>query len=175
VEKFVEGYDHIFEHSYRKIAEIDGVRCLVEVLDTAGQEEYTALRDQWIRDGEGFVILYGIGNRSSFTRAQRFHSQIARVKQSADSFEIQLGQISQRKTPIILVGHNYAKGSGQVDREVSAAEGLSLSRELECDFMEVSAKNGTNVKKVIIDLVRMIRRQREAAMGARLQLQPIME
>jgi len=53
---------------------------MLEVLDTAGQEEYTALRDQWIRDGEGFVLLYSITSRSSFLRIQRFHSQVLRVK-----------------------------------------------------------------------------------------------
>jgi hypothetical protein len=58
---------------------------MLEVLDTAGQEEYTALRDQWIRDGEGFVLVYSIASRSSFTRIQRFHNQIQRVKESSAS------------------------------------------------------------------------------------------
>jgi GTPase KRas protein len=38
---------------------------MLEVLDTAGQEEYTALRDQWIRDGEGFVLVYSISTTRS--------------------------------------------------------------------------------------------------------------
>jgi len=42
-----------------------------QVLDTAGQEEYTALRDQWIRDGEGFVLVYSIISRSTFERIGR--------------------------------------------------------------------------------------------------------
>lgn len=44
------------------------------MLDTAGQEEYTALRDQWIRDGEGFVLVYSILARSTFERVQRVTS-----------------------------------------------------------------------------------------------------
>ena len=58
---------------------------MLEVLDTAGQEEYTALRDQWIRDGEGFVLVYSISSRSSFSRIKRFHHQIQRVKESCAS------------------------------------------------------------------------------------------
>src|SRR3982074_3735811 len=58
---------------------------MLEVLDTAGQEEYTALRDQWIRDGEGFVLVYSISSRSSFTRIQKFHHQIQRVKESSST------------------------------------------------------------------------------------------
>ena len=40
-------------------------------MDTAGQEEYTALRDQWIRDGEGFVLVYSIIAKSTFERIHR--------------------------------------------------------------------------------------------------------
>jgi GTPase KRas protein len=46
---FVETYDPTIEDCYRKQWSVDGQPCLLEVLDTAGQEEYTALRDQWIR------------------------------------------------------------------------------------------------------------------------------
>lgn len=46
---FIENYDPTIEDSYRKNAVIDDEPCLIEILDTAGQEEYTALRDQWIR------------------------------------------------------------------------------------------------------------------------------
>jgi hypothetical protein len=62
---------------------IDQQSCMLEVLDTAGQEEYTALRDQWIRDGEGFVLVYSISSRASFARIEKFHHQIQRVKESA--------------------------------------------------------------------------------------------
>ena len=44
---------------------------VTQVLDTAGQEEYTALRDQWIRDGEGFVLVYSIIAKSTFERVHR--------------------------------------------------------------------------------------------------------
>lgn len=43
---FIEAYDPTIEDSYRKHAVIDDQPVLIEILDTAGQEEYTALRDQ---------------------------------------------------------------------------------------------------------------------------------
>ncbi|KAJ5140623.1 hypothetical protein N7448_004031 [Penicillium atrosanguineum] len=73
---FVETYDPTIEDSYRKQVVIDGQSCMLEVLDTAGQEEYTALRDQWIRDGEGFVLVYSITSRASFSRITKFYNQI---------------------------------------------------------------------------------------------------
>lgn len=139
---------------------------MLEVLDTAGQEEYTALRDQWIRDGEGFVLVYSISSRSSFSRIKRFHHQIQRVKESCASSPSYAGSPiavtnSQAPVPIMLVGN---KSDRVTEREVSTQEGHALARELGCEFVEASAKNCINVEKAFYDVVRILRRQRQAAM-----------
>ena len=135
---------------------------MLEVLDTAGQEEYTALRDQWIRDGEGFVLVYSISSRSSFTRITRFHNQILRVKESSSSSPSYPGSPISSITPsvhvpIMLVGN---KSDRVTEREVSTQEGHALARELGCEFVEASAKNCINVEKAFYDVVRQLRRQR---------------
>ncbi|KAL2148311.1 hypothetical protein VTH82DRAFT_2231 [Thermothelomyces myriococcoides] len=165
LQHFVETYDPTIEDSYRKQAVIDNQACMLEVLDTAGQEEYTALRDQWIRDGEGFVLVYSISSRSSFTRIKRFHHQIQRVKESTASSPSYPGSpISAANpsapVPIMLVGN---KSDRIADREVSTQEGHALARELGCEFVEASAKNYINVDKAFYDVVRILRRQRQAA------------
>lgn len=161
LQHFVETYDPTIEDSYRKQVVIDGQSCMLEVLDTAGQEEYTALRDQWIRDGEGFVLVYSISSRSSFTRIKRFHNQIQRVKESSASSPSYPGSpISSTPlapVPIMLVGN---KSDRVTEREVSTQEGHALARELGCEFVEASAKNCINVEKAFYDVVRLLRRQR---------------
>ncbi|GAP84666.1 putative protein ras-2 [Rosellinia necatrix] len=165
LQHFVETYDPTIEDSYRKQVVIDGSSCMLEVLDTAGQEEYTALRDQWIRDGEGFVLVYSISSRSSFTRIKRFHHQIQRVKESCQSSPTFGGSpiaaaVPASSVPIMLVGN---KSDRVTEREVSTQEGHALARELGCEFVEASAKNCINVEKAFYDVVRILRRQREAA------------
>lgn len=135
---------------------------MLEVLDTAGQEEYTALRDQWIRDGEGFVLVYSISSRSSYSRIQRFHKQIQRVKESSGGSPTYPGSpISAASqpvnVPIMLVGN---KSDRVTEREVSTQEGQALARELGCEFVEASAKNCINVEKAFYDVVRQLRRSR---------------
>src|ERR1700712_5597392 len=135
---------------------------MLEVLDTAGQEEYTALRDQWIRDGEGFVLVYSISSRSSFTRITRFHNQIQRVKESSASSPSYPGSpissaAPSAPVPIMLVGN---KSDRVTEREVSTQEGHALARDLGCEFVEASAKNCINVEKAFYDVVRQLRRQR---------------
>jgi len=44
---------------------IDGETCLLDILDTAGQEEYSAMRDQYMRTGEGFLCVFAINNTKS--------------------------------------------------------------------------------------------------------------
>ncbi|KAJ5234543.1 uncharacterized protein N7469_003711 [Penicillium citrinum] len=174
---FVETYDPTIEDSYRKQVVIDQQSCMLEVLDTAGQEEYTALRDQWIRDGEGFVLVYSITSRASFSRITKFYNQIKMVKESASSGSPSgpsylASPMSAGSTgpplpvPVMLVGNKSDKA---VERAVSAQEGQALAKELGCEFVEASAKNCINVEKAFYDVVRMLRQQRQQAQGGRSQ------
>lgn len=166
---FVETYDPTIEDSYRKQVVIDAQSCMLEVLDTAGQEEYTALRDQWIRDGEGFVLVYSITSRASFTRIRKFYSQIQRVKESSSAGSPTGGYLSSPisqsaafgsggQAPVMLVGN---KSDRVTDREVSTQEGSALAKDMGCDFVEASAKNCINVEKAFYEVVRALRRQRQ--------------
>ncbi|KAG0288881.1 Ras GTPase ras2 [Dissophora globulifera] len=144
-------YDPTIEDSYRKQVVIDDQSCVLEVLDTAGQEEYTALRDQWIRDGEGFLLVYSIAARSTFERIKRFRDQITRVKDS-------------ESVPLMLVGNKCDK---LTEREVSRDEGALMAKSLRCEFTETSAKTCVNVERSFYNVVRMIRQARDGGAPAK--------
>ena len=55
--------------------------CMLDILDTAGQEEYSAMRDQYTRTGDGFLIVFAVDNRDSFENAHNFFTQIMRVRE----------------------------------------------------------------------------------------------
>jgi GTPase KRas protein len=159
------GADQILTDSYRKQCVVDDEVVLLDVLDTAGQEEYSAMREQYMRTGEGFLLVYSITSRQSFEEIMTFQQQILRVKDK-DYF------------PIIVVGN---KCDLEGEREVSKAgmsfssrhssqsttasltflpktEGESLARSFGCSFIETSAKSRTKVDDAFYDLVREIRR-----------------
>lgn len=75
--------------SYRKQCTIDGEVALLDVLDTAGQEEYSAMREQYMRTGEGFLLVYSITSRQSFEEVMMYRQHILRVKDK-DYFPITL-------------------------------------------------------------------------------------
>ncbi len=81
---FVDEYDATIEDSYRKQVVIDGETCLLDILDTAGQEEYSAMSDQYIRTGEGFLYVFALDNMKSFEDIDSYRRQIRRVKDADD-------------------------------------------------------------------------------------------
>jgi GTPase KRas protein len=52
---------------------------VLDILDTAGQEEYSSVREQYIRTGDGFLIVYSITDRSSFLEAEAIYYFLMRI------------------------------------------------------------------------------------------------
>ena len=72
---FINEYDPTIEDSYRKQVCIDGETCMLDILDTAGQDEYSAMRDQYMRTGQGFLLIYAITSRGSFDETKSFYNR----------------------------------------------------------------------------------------------------
>ena len=132
---FVEKYDPTIEDSYRKQVEVDGQQCMLEILDTAGTEQFTAMRDLYMKNGQGFVLVYSITAQSTFNDLQDLREQILRVKDTED-------------VPMVLVGN---KCDLEDERVVGKDQGLNMARQFNnCAFMETSAKAKIGVNDVSI-------------------------
>ncbi|CAF1015590.1 unnamed protein product [Didymodactylos carnosus] len=139
---FVEDYDPTIEDSYIQHVEVDRQVCVLDVLDTAGQEEFSALREQYMRKGDGFLLVYSVIDANSCKNIRSFYNQILRVK-------------DRKSYPMILVAN-------KVDlvhlRKVSEEEGRELAAELNIAYIETSAKDPPmNVDSAFQELVRIIR------------------
>jgi len=152
--QFVDEYDPTIEDSYRKQCTVDEEVAMLDVLDTAGQEEYSAMREQYMRTGEGFLLVYSITSRLSFDEITTFQQQILRVKDK-DYF------------PIILVGN---KSDLEGHRQVSYEEGQNLAKSFNCPFLETSAKQRKNVDEAFFTLLREIRRYNRVSQASTPQL-----
>ena len=65
-DEFVEDYEPTKADSYRKKVVLDGEEVQIDILDTAGQEDYAAIRDNYFRSGEGFLCVFSITEDDSF-------------------------------------------------------------------------------------------------------------
>ncbi|KAK0469914.1 ras family-domain-containing protein [Desarmillaria tabescens] len=153
---FVDEYDPTIEDSYRKQCVIDDEVALLDVLDTAGQEEYGAMREQYMRTGEGFLLVYSITSRNSFEEISTFHQQILRVKDQ-DTF------------PVIVVAN---KCDLEYERQVGMNEGRDLAKHFGCKFIETSAKQRINVDEAFSNLVREIRKYNKEQQTGRPGMMP---
>lgn len=142
---FVTDYDPTIEDSYTKQCVIDEKAARLDILDTAGQEEFGAMREQYMRTGEGFLLVFSVTDRGSFEEIYKFQRQILRVK-DRDEF------------PMILVGN---KADLDHQRQVTQEEGQQLARQLKVTYMEASAKIRLNVDQAFHELVRVIRKFQE--------------
>ena len=81
---FEEDYHPTIEDSYRKQVLIDEETCLLEILDTGCQKGYSAMMDQYMRTGEGFLIVFAVNNAKSFEAISQYREQIKRVKEAEE-------------------------------------------------------------------------------------------
>ncbi|CAG2110299.1 unnamed protein product [Medioppia subpectinata] len=114
----------------------------VVLLDTAGQEEFSAMREQYMRSGEGFLLVFSLTDRNSYEEIYKFHKQILRVK-DRDEF------------PMMLVAN---KCDLEHQRVISQSEVQQLGQQLKIPYLEVSAKLRMNVDVAFHDTVRLVRK-----------------
>jgi len=142
---WVPEYDPTIEDSHRKQVSVDDVVSMLDILDTAGQEEYSSMQDQWFRQGQGFLVVYSVVNKKSFQEVTPLRQKIERIKDS-------------KNIPMVLVGN---KCDLEDEREVKKEEGEQLSQQFGCPFFETSAKDHVNVDECFRELVREVRRYKE--------------
>lgn len=113
------------------------------------QVEFTAMRDQYMRCGEGFLICYSVTDRHSFQEALEYRKLIARVRAAED-------------IPLVLVGNKFDLAT---QRKVSAEEGKTLARQFGCPFYETSAALRHYIDDAFHTLVREIRSKERQKAG----------
>jgi len=149
--KFVDHYDPTIEDSYRKQVVVDEVPYLLSILDTAGQEEYSLMRDQYIKVGEGFILTYSIVNRQSFDEVHVYHKEIMDIKET-------------EHVPMVLAAN---KCDLESEREIPKQEGTDLAKEWGCPFFETSAKESLNTQDIFFEIIREVTKGNKPTGGGR--------
>jgi GTPase KRas protein len=131
---------------------------MLEILDTAGQyDQYTAIRDLYMRDADGFILIYSISDRASFQYTFNLKDNIARINQVPRIFA---NLTAKKRAPIVLVGN---KCDLTDKRQVFIQEGQEAAFSFNAPFLETSAKTPTNVTESFHAIVREIRKTRGIA------------
>mmetsp|Transcript_86864 Transcript_86864/g.106545 ORF Transcript_86864/g.106545 Transcript_86864/m.106545 type:complete len:188 (+) Transcript_86864:744-1307(+) len=138
---FLEDYDPTIEDYYRKLVDIDGRPALMDILDTAGQEEFASMQDEFFRQGKGFLLVYSITSQDTFDHVKQLRQKILRAKDDDN-------------IPIVLCGN---KCDLTDKRTVTPKQGEELAKQWNCNFYETSAKEKINNVVCFEQVVRAIR------------------
>lgn len=141
---FVQDYEPTKADSYRKKAP----NHQIDILDTAGQEEYAAIRDCYYRNGEGFLCIFALTEPKAFEETVEFREQIVRVHEG------------EQNMPFILVGN---KADLEEKRMVSREAAEARARKWGVQYIETSAKTNDNVDKIFEQVVQLIIERKNAA------------
>eukprot|EP01130_Rhizamoeba_saxonica_P001549 TRINITY_DN11394_c0_g1_i1.p1 TRINITY_DN11394_c0_g1~~TRINITY_DN11394_c0_g1_i1.p1 ORF type:complete len:194 (-),score=39.70 TRINITY_DN11394_c0_g1_i1:34-615(-) len=140
---FVEKYDPTIEDSFRVPFSYSGKTVVLEVLDTAGTEKFTAMRDLYMKNGNAFAIVYSLVSCSSLADVNQLVEQIARVKDE-DVSEI----------PLAIVGNKSDLVSSESPELTSLLQSLE-SNYPEASYLNSSAKTRENIDEIFKELIRL--------------------
>ena len=133
--KFIAEYDTTIEDKYTVERFISNYPCSIDILDTAGQDDYYTLIDNWINSSDGFILTFSIIDRESFEICKSRYDRIKLNK--GNNFRI------------ILAGN---KSDMKDNRTVSIDEAKELAESWNTEYLECSAKNMINVEEIFINL-----------------------
>eukprot|EP01084_Bolivina_argentea_P317330 550185_1 len=158
-EQFMSVYDPTIEDKYIKMLSVDNEPILLDILDTAGQEQFASMQQFWFREGEIFLVVYDITSKHSFNDVKHFIRKIA----DAQGFDI-----SQRATttyekatpdtefkPFIIVGN---KCDLEDDRQVPTETAQQLADQHGVPFFECSCFTQHHLEEIWFESVRLHRK-----------------
>ena len=100
------------------------------------------MRDQYIRVGEGFLLVFSLTDRRSLDECSKLHRDILRIKDTDD-------------VPMLLVGNKLDLRQTGID-----SQARHLAAQMHLPYFETSARTRHNIDEIFIELVRLIRRNK---------------
>jgi len=129
---FVESYFPTIESTFAKSIDYKNIEYDLQIIDTAGQDEFSILNAKHAIGIHGYVLVYSVTSRNSFDMIQIIYDKIIDFCGVTD-------------IPCVIVG---SKIDLQKSRQVNADEGQKLAQQNNAAWVESSAKESANVGKV---------------------------
>ncbi|KAJ6484977.1 P-loop containing nucleoside triphosphate hydrolase protein [Mycena vitilis] len=130
--EFVESYYPTIESTFAKTVSFRNTEYDCEIIDTAGQDEFSILNSKHAIGIHGYVLVYSVSSRNSFDMIQIVYDKI-------------IDFCGVANIPCVIVG---SKVDLDKSRQVKPEEGQKLAKDNDAAFVETSAKTNINVGKV---------------------------
>eukprot|EP00826_Nyctotherus_ovalis_P052395 TRINITY_DN6631_c0_g1_i5.p1 TRINITY_DN6631_c0_g1~~TRINITY_DN6631_c0_g1_i5.p1 ORF type:complete len:167 (-),score=50.00 TRINITY_DN6631_c0_g1_i5:96-596(-) len=128
-ENFVKDYDPTIEDRYTKKLAVDGKECSLTIVDTAGNDDFNAMIEGWIGEGNAFLLVFSIIDHDGYEILKARHGHILKVKENVSP-------------PMLLIGN---KCDLEDQRVVAREEAEERSKTWKMGYLETSAKVNTSI------------------------------
>ncbi|MCJ1373517.1 GTP-binding protein [Loxospora ochrophaea] len=135
---FVDSYYPTIENTFSKTVRHKGQDFITEIVDTAGQDEYSIMNSKHFIGIHGYMLVYSVASKQSFDMIQIIRDKI-------------LNHLQVEWVPLVIVGNKSDLKSEQ--RQVSADQGRRLAEEFRCGFTEASARLNENVSQAFESMI----------------------
>ena len=132
-------------HGFHTFQLSDGTLVNVDIVDTAGQENFRALSSQYYKKADGCLLVYEITNRKTFESIKDYY------------FE-QIQENCKKDIKVIVLGN---KTDLEYNREVNPEEGANFAAENGYIFLETSCLKNQTVADSFETLIELIYREAE--------------
>jgi len=131
---FIESYYPTIENTFSKSIKYNNVEYECDIIDTAGQDEFTILNSKHAIGIHGYVLVYSVTSRKSFDMVQVVYDKI-------------INFCGHNSIPCVIVGSKTDIQASK-SRQVDSKEGQALANNVHAAWVETSAKQNNNVAKV---------------------------
>ncbi|KAJ5021445.1 hypothetical protein J3E73DRAFT_199833 [Bipolaris maydis] len=140
---FVDSYYPTIENTFSKMIKYKNQDYATEIIDTAGQDEYSILNSKHFIGIHGYMIVYSVASKQSFEMARIIRDKI-------------LNHLAVEWVPLVIVGNKSDLRPEQ--RQVTPEDGRALAAEFKCAWTEASARYNENVQKAFELMVAEVER-----------------
>ena len=137
-DKFPTEHDTTVEDQYKVNLTIEEINCELEILDTAGQDDYQTMMDTWIEFGNCYLIVYSIDDEESFNQVKFKYERICQIK-------------NNEQFSVLIVGNKCDLSDSE--RKVKTEEVENFCRSNGIEYLEASALKKVNVKEAFTQVV----------------------
>ena len=138
--EFTEGYIPTIEDEFIKGIEYKGETVQIEIIDTAGQDDFEAMRNRFMSAVDGFVYVYSILDPSSISALKDIHQTVLLAK-------------GTKTIPCVVAANKCDLRNAD---SIPESEGEALGKEFGCSVYETSAKENKNIQELYNNILELL-------------------
>jgi GTPase KRas protein len=141
-DQFVEEYIPTLADDFSKEIDFKGQKLTINIIDTAGQDDFREMRASFYSGVDGFILVYSITDRNSLLEAEEIYKDICQ-------------NLNKTSVPAVLTGN---KADLRDEDSVPLADGLGMAKKLGAGHLETSARSGQNVGEAFDQAIRTVQK-----------------